>query len=138
MKSVTKENLEIVKHLPFQFEEVELDLDGWGNVDFYCKHNGILVLLEVEKTQKHPNTNVLKLWPFLEKHTEQKVLLLHVIRPENKAPKNRLNLCDFAGKKLEEIYPDRFKYFKYYWPGDMNYDIKIIEDKMEALKSNLM
>tara|TARA_Y100000591_G_C21502163_1_gene530483 strand:+ start:164 stop:568 length:405 start_codon:yes stop_codon:yes gene_type:complete len=104
------ENQKIVDFFEFNLESHELDLEGWGRVDFYAYHNDILVLIEVEKGQKHPNTNVLKLWPYIEENPDQKMFLIHVIRNENKAPKNRLALCDFTGKKLENIFPTQFSY----------------------------
>ena len=94
----------------FNFEADELVLASWGRVDFYCYHKDVLVLMEVEKGQKHPNTNVLKLWPFLEENPDQKILLIHVIRPDNRAPKNRLALCEFTGEKLEVIFKGQFAY----------------------------
>jgi len=135
MKKTTEENIPIAKQLPFKFETEELWLGGWGDVDFYCKQDNILVLLEVEKGQKHPNTNVLKVWPFLEKYPQQKVLLIQVIWSDNKAPKNRLNLCDFTGKKLEELFPTRFRYYKCYWPSDFQQHNKIINQKFSELKN---
>jgi hypothetical protein len=113
---------------------VELALEHWGNVDYYSKQGNVLVLLEIEKGQKHPNTNVLKVWPFLEENREIKILLIQIIHPENKAPKNRLQLCKFTGKKLEEIYPDRFKYLLFHWHPDILQEIKDrIKNKMDAL-----
>ena len=113
MRATTEENLPIANKLPFKFEAEEYGLSGWGEVDFYSEQDDVLILLEVEKGQKHPNTNVLKVWPFLEEYPEQKVLLIQIIRLENKAPKNRLKLCEFTGKKLEELFPNRFRYYKF-------------------------
>jgi hypothetical protein len=110
MKKTTLENQFIADMLPFKFESEEYNLNGWGEVDFYAYHGEILVLLEVEKGQKHPNTNVLKLWPYLEANNHSKILLIQIIRLENKAPKNRLNLCEFTGQKLEGLFPNRFVY----------------------------
>ena len=104
-------NEAIANFFNFDFETDEFDLDGWGRVDFYCYHENILVLMEVDGSgQKHPNTNVLKLWPYLEENPEQKILLIHVIRSDNKAPKNRLALCGFTGEKLENNFISRFAY----------------------------
>jgi hypothetical protein len=134
MKKVTQENIPVANELPFDFVDEELSLDGWGDVDFYCAKDGILVLLEVEKNQKHPNTNVVKLWPFLEEYRKNKVLLIQVIRNDNKIPKNRLNLCDFIGNKLEQLFPNQFRYYKYFWPSDIEYHKRKILKKFNDLK----
>ena len=134
MRLTTQENNAIASKLPFQFESTEFALGRWGNVDYYSKQGNVLVLLEIEKGQKHPNTNVLKVWPFFEENREIKILLIQIIHPENRAPKNRLQLCKFTGKKLEEIYPDRFKYLRFLWHPDILQEIKErIKNKMDAL-----
>jgi hypothetical protein len=134
MKKTTLENLDISNALPFSFEPEEFKLGKWGNVDFYCKQDDILVLLEVEKGQKHPNTNVLKVWPFLEENPDQKVLLIQLIREENNAPKNRLLLCKHTGRKLMELFPGRFEYVYFNWHRQILPDLKSrIEEKINRL-----
>ena len=105
-------NKEIIESLNIEFEPNEFDLNGWGRVDFFLKgKNDTLIFVEVENSgQSHPNTNVLKLWPFLEENTSKKILLIHIILPQNKASKNRLKLCKFVGDKLEKLFKDRFRY----------------------------
>jgi hypothetical protein len=135
MKLVTNENLPIAEKLSFDFQNEEFKLDEWGEVDFYANKNDVLILLEVEKGQKHPNTNVLKVWPFLEKHPSIKVLLIQIIRPENDAPKNRIALCKFTGRKLEELFPKRFGYVFYRWHPDLIVEIRSkINEKLNNLK----
>ncbi len=104
------DNQPIADFFQFNFKKEEFRLDSWGSSDFYCYNGDVLVLLEVEKGQKHPNTNVLKVWPYLEQNEKEKILFIHVIRPENNAPKNRLGLCTFTGEKLEVIFKRRFAY----------------------------
>jgi hypothetical protein len=135
MRSVTVENIAIVNKLPFEFENEEFDLNKWGVVDFYCYHEQVLILIEIEKGQKHPNTNVLKIWPYLEENLDQKILLIQLIRPENNAPKNRLRLCKFTGKQLEKLFPNKFKYIYYNWHPNIIMDLKNkIQEKLEDLK----
>ncbi len=135
MRSVSQENTSIAQLLPFEFEKKEFKLNCWGQADFYCLHEGVLVLLEIEKGQKHPNTNVLKVWPYLDEYPEKKILLIQLIREENRAPKNRLNLCKFTGKKLEEMYAGRFSYVNYDWSVNILNDLqREIEQKLEQLK----
>lgn len=135
MRGTTVENQEIATALPFDFAPEEFKLGNWGNIDFYAKHEGILIFLEVEKGQKHPNTNVLKVWPYLEENLEQKVILIQIFRKENKAPKNRLMLCKFTGQKLRSIFPGRFEYIYDNWhPLTLTELISRIENKIELLK----
>ncbi|MFV1883025.1 MAG: hypothetical protein ACMZ7B_00840 [Balneola sp.] len=134
MRKVNLENIELINKLPFTFERKEYSLEGWGEVDFYCYHDEVLVLIEIEKGQKHPNTNVLKLWPYLEDHPEQFVLLIQIIRPENKAPKNRVKLCQFTGIKLENLFKNRFRYiFVNQKVGDSMELESIIDKKLNEL-----
>ena len=134
MPKVTEENLCIANKLGIHFESSEFKLDKWGNVDFYYKKENLLVLLEVEKSQKHPNTNVAKVWPYLEENPNKKILLIQIIREENRAPKNRLALCDFLGDKMENVFPDRFRFVKGNWADNKAIEIrKSIMNKIEEL-----
>ena len=129
------ENEAIADFFNFDFELDELNLNGWGRVDFFSYYKNILVLMEVEKGQKHPNTNVLKLWPYLEENPGQKILLIHVIRSDNQAPKNRLALCEFTGEKLEKMFKGRFAYK--YIKGNPSDNPKVndeIRRKLDLLK----
>lgn len=99
--------------LAIRFKNEEFRLLAWGDTDNYCRiSDNAYVLVECERGQKHPNTNVLKLFPYLEESQDIKIVLLHYFYPENKAPKNRLSLCDFIAKKMEQQFPGRFQYLK--------------------------
>ncbi len=106
-----KKNYEVAQGFDFDWEPQELTLDGWGRSDFYCIKDNVLVILEVEKGQKHPNTNVTKIWPYLDTHPEKKILLIHVICSDNSAPKNRIKLSEFIGNKMMQLYQTRFLYY---------------------------
>ena len=134
MPKTTVSNHPVAESLPYEFHSNELSLKGWGTVDFHAEENGILILLEVESGQKHPNTNVVKLWPFLELDLSTKILLIHVFRIENRAPKNRVKLCSFIGDKLERLFSDRFRYYKYNWPETDDNDLLAIAAKLNELK----
>ena len=134
MVKVTEENKYIADRLGLEFESEEMKLGKWGNVDFYHQNDDLLVLLEVEKAQKHPNTNVIKVWPYLEENPKLKVLLVQIIRQENKAPKNRLALCKYMGKKIQSEFPNRFRFVFRYWHNDLASEIRDqIQSKLKEL-----
>ena len=115
MKKTSRENIAIsetiASALGITFNNEEFSLGKWGEVDDWCElSHDTIVLLECERTQKHPNTNVLKLYPWLEEFPKAHVILLHYFFPENKAPKNRIALCNFIGEKLENNFGIRFQY----------------------------
>jgi len=75
--------------------------------------NNSWLLLEVEGKQHHPNTNVLKLWPFLEAHQNLSVILVHAFE---KNGRNRLSsrgkLAEWLAKKMRKTLRSRFRYFR--------------------------
>lgn len=96
-----------------KFENHEFSLNGWGDVDNYVViDKNTFIFLECENAQKHPNTNVLKLFPYLEENPEISITLIHFFFKENKAPNNRLALCDFIADKMKTQFGDRFNYKK--------------------------
>ena len=133
MRRTTPINHPISASLPYEFHFDELSLAGWGTVDFHAQERGVLILLEVENTQKHPNTNVTKIWPYLECELTKKILLIHVFTNKNTASPNRVKLCSFIGDKLESLYPDRFRYYKYNWPETNDSDLLSIATKLNEL-----
>ena len=134
MSKVTEENQFIANCLGIDFESSELKLGKWGNVDFYSQHGNILVLLEVEKGQKHPSTNVIKVWPYLEENPDLKILLIQIVRQENNAPKNRIALCKYIGKKIESEFPKRFRFVFREWHNDLALEIKEqVQHKLKEL-----
>ncbi len=137
MKNTTEENIAIsdiiANVLGITFRNNEFPLGKWGEADNFCEiSDGILLLLECEKGQKHPNTNVLKLYPYLEENPDKTIVLFHYFYPENKAPKNRLILCDFIASKMENSLKDRFKYVSL--KCERNY----ISEKLRQQKKGLM
>lgn len=123
MKNTSKENITIsntiANALGITFSNEEFSLGKWGEVDNWCELSyDTIVLLECERTQKHPNTNVLKLYPWMEEFPKVHIILLHYFFPENKAPKNRVALCNFIGEKLEVNFGIRFQYVHLQCPQD--------------------
>jgi hypothetical protein len=133
MKKVNSKNLTIAKHFPFEWCTTEYKLGPWGEVDFYAYHNDILILLEVERSQTHPNTNVLQLWPYLFENSDIKVLLLHVFVEGGRSikRKNRIKQGDFVAEQLEEMYTGRFRYYRFNYPFDKTSDAsEIVKTKI--------
>lgn len=115
MKRTNSRNCEvsaiIEKQLSIKFENFEFNLQGWGEVDNYAVvGENSYVFLECEFGQKHPNTNVLKLYPFLEENPQISVTLIHFFFREKKTPKNRLKLCSFIAEKMKNEFGNRFNY----------------------------
>lgn len=135
MRKTAISNHPIAASLPYAFQTNEFSLKSWGIVDFYAQKDNVLILLEIEKGQKHPNTNVLKLWPYLESDSSIKIILIHVFMPQNVAPKNRVELCNFLGSKLENMFPKQFRYYKYNWSDITSKDLENIETKINELAS---
>lgn len=126
----------IGKELSVRFENKEWQLGSWGDVDNYCVlGRDKYLLLECERGQKHPNTNVLKLYPYLEDNKEVTLTLLHYFFPENKAPKNRVALCHFISKKIEEAFPGRFLYLRL--PSDEKAIPAFFQQQKEGLTQKL-
>ena len=94
-----------------KFENFEFKLDNWGEVDNYAIiEKNTYVFLECERGQKHPNTNVLKLYPYLEENPQISITLIHFFFKENKTPKNRIRLCNFVANKMKIDFGNRFNY----------------------------
>ena len=138
MKKTAKANIKISqaigKVLGINFRNEEFSLGTWGDVDNWCRlTDETLVLLECENSgQKHPNTNVVKIYPYLEESAHIRVILIHYLSPENKAPKNRVKLCNFFGKKMEAEFSDRFQYVH------LKCQQELIEENLSQHKSRLM
>lgn len=100
--------------LRIKFANSKFILNDWGQVDNYCKvDDNIYLFLEVETNQKHPCTNVLKLYPYLEEHKNQKIILVQFYYAKSPGLKsNRGKLSFWLGKKLQELFKNRFYYFR--------------------------
>lgn len=100
--------------LNVQFENTKYRLDEWGFVDNWSKiDEDCYLFLEVETSQKHPCTNVLKLWPFLEFHKSKRIFLIQSFFSNSPSlSSNRGKLSVWTGKKLEYYYPNNFKYLR--------------------------
>jgi hypothetical protein len=96
------------------FENKGLSLGYWGNADNYAQINShTYICLEVEKEQKHPITNVVKYWPYLEQTDKAKMILLHTFFPDSPGlNSSRGKLAEYFAMKMEKLFGNRFKYFR--------------------------
>ena len=102
----------LAAHLQLKFESARCELgtaekvDGWVRLTERC-----WLILEVEEGQQHPSTNVLKLWPVLEKRPELTVILAHVFFATSRAARNsRGELATWLGSHMESSLHGRFRY----------------------------
>jgi len=104
----------IADQLQINFRGNKFKLEDWGEVDNWTQlDNGILLFLEVETNQKHPNTNVLKLWPYLENNKETRIFLIQTYFPTSPGlTSNRGRLAEWTANKLKAIFGKRFDYQK--------------------------
>ncbi|HRG07308.1 MAG TPA: hypothetical protein PLJ08_01925, partial [Cyclobacteriaceae bacterium] len=79
--------------------------------DDYCTFKGWKVVLEIEISQRHPEMNVLKAWPYLINNTTEKIFLIQHITNTSAVSPNRIQLCNWIGQKMENDLSGRFKYF---------------------------
>lgn len=99
--------------LGIRFEAGNLILGKWGMSDCYAtlgQHS--YLVLEVETSQKHPTTNVAKLWPYLEEKPETRIFLIHAYFQASPGHKsNRGEIATWLGRKMEKGLGERFQYF---------------------------
>lgn len=84
---------------------------GIGRADNYCIVNDWHVVIEMEFSQRHPEMNVMKAWPFLETNPNKKILLIQQLIDVKSVSPNRIKLCNWVAQKIEENMKGRFYYF---------------------------
>jgi len=102
----------LAKELDISFQDHKLNLDSWGQVDNWAKLNSkSLIFVEVEREQEHPDTNVLKVWPYIEKKKKLGVFLIHCFLPKSPSTdSSRRRLAGWIAIKLEKKFRSRFLY----------------------------
>lgn len=102
----------IEDNLNIKFQNRRYILDNWGQVDNWCEiANNIFLFLEVETSQKHPNTNVLKVWPYLLEHRNIRVFLIQTYFTYSPGFKsNRGRLSEWLGNEIKRQSNGRFNY----------------------------
>jgi hypothetical protein len=96
-----------------------LRLGTWGEPDVWLEVTpNRYLFVEVENGQNHPDTNVLKVWPWLEENPDKSVFLIHAfylkgIHSHGRASKgNRTRISSWIGKRVHELLPARFQYYR--------------------------
>lgn len=84
---------------------------GIGKADNHCYINDWHIIFEIEYRQRHPEFNVSKIWPYLEKNSERKVLLIHYITDTTEVSSNRIVHSEWLAKKMIKDLNGRFDYF---------------------------
>ena len=90
----------------------------WGKSEYHRRFSeNKIAVLEVDIDQTHPDTNVVKFWPYLESNPKIQVLLIHaftLVNDKNEASRSfkgsRRRLCDWYGRRIERELPGRFVY----------------------------
>jgi hypothetical protein len=97
--------------LGVSFDAGSLQLGTWGTADAHARLDRWLVVLEVESNQKHPSTNVAKLWPWLDEHPEERVLLNQTYFTWSPGrTSNRGRVAAWLGARMQRELPGRFIY----------------------------
>jgi hypothetical protein len=113
-KEAEKNVREAIKHLVgHEFEDILPKLGTPERVDGWLKFTeDRWLILEVEETQKHPTTNVLKLMRFLDSNLNISIILAHVYFPDSNAVNSsRGELAAWLGSQMEQQYlSGRFYY----------------------------
>jgi hypothetical protein len=109
-----------------------LTLGTWGNSDRFARlGKKTKLILEVEFGQKHPCTNILKLWPYMEDNPQDTVLFVHAFFDDSAGRQsNRGRLATWLGKKMMNQLGDRFKFVRVVLNRDGSF-----ANGLEALRS---
>lgn len=106
--------------------------------DFCCvlpSHS--FLILEIEASgQKHPNTNVLKVWPYLTENPETSVILVHAFLSSNpQLSGSRGRLCTWLAREMEVQLGRRFRYVRVVISAD---DFSVLEggNELSSLRND--
>jgi len=120
----------IARKLGIKLEDKEINYGkGIGRADNHCLMNGWIIVFEMEFSQRHPEMNVMKVWPYLESNGHKKIFLIHHIQNIKRVSPNRISLSSFIANKIKDSNPERFEYFQIL--GELD------DNKESALKKRL-
>lgn len=110
-KIVSHSNL-IAQRIGLTLENKEFNYGkGIGRADNYCITSEYIVIFELEFSQRHPEMNVLKVWPYLNNNPSKKIFLIHHITDTNFVSPNRIELSSFIAERIKAD-TKRFEYFQ--------------------------
>ncbi|WP_396146733.1 hypothetical protein [Flavobacterium sp.] len=111
-KIVHHSNL-LAKQIGLNPEDKEFNYGrGIGQADNYCLISDWIIIFELEFSQRHPEMNVLKVWPFLDEYSNKKIFLIHHITDTKSVSPNRIELSTFIANKVKNEHNNRFDYFQ--------------------------
>ena len=119
------------------FSGRKFELGDWGQADDYVQlRPNRFLLLEVEGAgQKHPCTNVLKVWPYLEAKPQVAVILVQAFFPGSPGyNSSRGKLGCWLGQQLEANLGDRFRYRRLVIAADSSRILEGLEELLQCLK----
>jgi hypothetical protein len=104
----------LTRELGLAFGASKRSLGDWGQADRCVELTADRwVLLEVEGSQHHPNTNVLKVWPFLEEHPSLSITLIHVFSDTGRNRNStRGRLAQWLAQRMKSHFSSRFEYHR--------------------------
>jgi hypothetical protein len=113
-KSIDDITKKIQHKLGVKFEKKQYPLGKWGKVDrCHLVNSNILIFLEIEIGQSHPDTNVLKVWPYLRQNRRVHVFLIQVISSKCLNDyRSRVLLSEWTGNELKKQFHRRFHYYR--------------------------
>lgn len=99
------------RRLPIEFTGRKYRMP-WGEADDYAPLNAnATLILEVERSQNHPATNVLKLWPLLLENPDFRIILAHAFFPDSRGRHgSRRLLTDWVAKMMGSELRRQFTY----------------------------
>lgn len=128
---------DIASLLGRRFEAGKYSLGKWGMSDRYAKlgQQSDLVL-EVETNQKHPCTNVAKLWPYLEENPAKRIFLIQAYYQASPGLKsNRGEIATWLARKMVAILGERFRYFRIVVNGSgLDKEIQGLREAVESFR----
>lgn len=83
---------------------------GRADNHYFMSENKMLIL-EIEASQRHPEMNVLKAWPYLKDNQKKEILLIQYITDTKAVSPNRIELCKWLGLEMTQSLSSRFKYY---------------------------
>lgn len=111
-KTIIESSKYIEESLGIKFSGKEFNYGpGIGRADNFVQLNErTLCILEIESSQRHPEMNVLKIWPWIEMNTDKDIILVQYILNSSSVSPNRINLCKWIANKIEEASNNKFHY----------------------------